>query len=83
VFWEVVMRLLLLLVLTLALGACGHLHGITPSGRSCPNSHPIKGNADSMLYHLPGTPYYYDTIPERCFSTEHDAKLSGFRKAGP
>lgn len=66
----------------LVLGGCAHLYGVKPSGRSCPNSHPIKGNIDSMLYHLPGTSYYYDTLPERCFATEHDAWMAGFRKAG-
>ena len=38
----------------------------------------IKGNADSMLYHLPGTPFYDRTIAEVWFDTAEHAEAAGF-----
>ncbi len=45
----------------------------------CPESHPIKGNASSMIYHEPGRASYARTIPEFCFATPEDADAAGFR----
>lgn len=47
--------------------------------RECPASFPIKGNANSMIYHQPGESSYDVTIPEICFATEDDAKAAGYR----
>ena len=47
----------------------------------CPSWAPIKGNADSMIYHLPGQRYYAVTKPEDCFRTEAAAQAAGYRKA--
>ena len=47
--------------------------------RSCPASHPVKGNASSMIYHEPGTSLYERTIPELCFRDAADAEAAGFR----
>lgn len=51
---------------------------------ACPESHAIKGNAGSMIYHLPGQRSYDQTIPEVCFGSEDDAVSAGYRasKAG-
>ncbi|HET7056013.1 MAG TPA: hypothetical protein VFI12_06095, partial [Thermomicrobiales bacterium] len=50
------------------------------SGESaCPEGYPIKGNASSMIYHLPGQSSYENTIPEICFATEEDAEAAGYR----
>jgi large subunit ribosomal protein L17 len=38
----------------------------------------IKGNADSMLYHLPGTPFYDRTVAEVWFATADAAEAAGF-----
>ncbi len=38
----------------------------------------IKGNADSMLYHLPGTPFYDRTLAEVWFATPEAAEAAGF-----
>lgn len=46
---------------------------------SCPAGHPIKGNANSGIYHRPSDPTYPSTVPEYCFATEEDAKKAGFR----
>lgn len=48
---------------------------------SCPSWAPIKGNADSMIYHLPGQRYYNVTNPEECFRTEAAAVDAGYRRA--
>lgn len=51
------------------------------NGWNCPSSHPIKGNEDSMIYHLPRQRYYSNTKPEQCFAKESDAIAAGFRRA--
>jgi len=43
-----------------------------------PEGFPIKGNADSMLYHTPGSEYYDRTVAEVWFRTEEDAEMAGF-----
>lgn len=49
---------------------------------SAPEGFDIKGNADSMLYHLPGSRWYDATIAEVWFDSEESAKAAGFTKAG-
>lgn len=48
---------------------------------NCPAWAPIKGNAPSGIYHLPGQRYYTRTTPEVCFATERAAQQAGYRKA--
>jgi large subunit ribosomal protein L4 len=45
-----------------------------------PETHLIKGNADSMLYHVPGSSHYRRTKAEVWFDTEGHAEAAGFRK---
>jgi len=45
----------------------------------CPQDYPIKGNATSRIYHLPGESSYERTIPNVCFATEEDAAAAGYR----
>lgn len=52
-----------------------------PQGRDCPASHPIKGNASSMIYHVPGGAFYTRTTPEDCFATAADAVAAGYRSS--
>ena len=47
-----------------------------------PDTHPIKGNADSMLYHTPDSRYYKVTKAEVWFDTEKNAEAAGFAKPG-
>lgn len=47
-----------------------------------PETHPIKGNADSMLYHTPDSRYYKVTKAEVWFDTEEHAEAAGFSKPG-
>ena len=45
----------------------------------CPDGFPIKGNANSMIYHAPTDKTYAKTIPEICFASEDVAIANGFR----
>ena len=47
-----------------------------------PETHPIKGNKDSMLYHTPDSRYYKITKAEVWFDTEEHAEAAGFSKPG-
>lgn len=49
---------------------------------SAPEGFDIKGNKDSMKYHLPGGRWYDATVAEVWFKTEEAAKAAGFVKAG-
>lgn len=51
------------------------------SDGSCPSWAPIKGNADSMIYHLPGQRFYNVTKAEECFRTQTAAVAAGYRKS--
>ena len=46
---------------------------------SQPEGYPIKGNADSMLYHVPGSAFYDRTEAEFWFDTEASAEAAGFQ----
>ena len=46
---------------------------------SQPEGYEIKGNADSMLYHLPGTPFYDRTVAEVWFDTAENAEAAGYQ----
>jgi hypothetical protein len=48
---------------------------------SCPPDHPIKGNAQSRIYHRPGQISYQSTIAEFCFASEEAAEVAGFRQS--
>jgi large subunit ribosomal protein L4 len=39
----------------------------------------IKGNADSMLYHVPGSSFYERTVAEVWFASAADAEKAGFQ----
>jgi large subunit ribosomal protein L4 len=43
-----------------------------------PAGYPIKGNADSMLYHVPGSSHYERTVAEVWFATAEAAEAAGF-----
>jgi large subunit ribosomal protein L17 len=43
-----------------------------------PEGFPIKGNADSMLYHVPDSQFYDRTVAEVWFATAEDAEAAGF-----
>lgn len=53
-------------------------HAPLPDGGE-PEGFPVKGNADSMLYHVPGTAFYTRTVAEVWFTTADAAEQAGFR----
>ena len=48
---------------------------------SCPISHPIKANDNSMIFHVPGGRFYDRTVAERCYATEDAAAADGYRRS--
>jgi hypothetical protein len=52
-----------------------------PVDGGCPPGHPIKANAKSEIYHVPGGRFYDRTIPERCYATAEDAEADGYRRS--
>lgn len=48
-------------------------------GYDCPSGFPVKGNADSGIYHVKGGQYYSRTKPEECFTTPAAAEAAGYR----
>jgi large subunit ribosomal protein L17 len=53
-------------------------HAPLEDPEEAPEGFEIKGNADSMLYHLPGTPFYNRTEAEVWFATAEAAEAAGF-----
>jgi hypothetical protein len=49
------------------------------SQRQCPEGYPVKGNANSGIYHLEGMSSYDRTIPEICFDSAATAEAQGYR----
>lgn len=54
---------------------------VQPVDGACPDDAPIKGNHDSLIYHVPGGRSYSRTKPEQCFRTAADAEAQGYRAA--
>jgi hypothetical protein len=52
---------------------------IAPVDGACPVTHPVKGNANSGIYHVPGGRFYDATLPERCYRDESAAEADGMR----
>ncbi len=51
---------------------------IAPDDGSIPDGYPIKGNENSMKYHVPGGRYYDVTIAEVFFDTPEHAEAAGY-----
>ena len=45
---------------------------------AAPDGYPVKGNADSMRYHTPESPYYDGTVAEVWFASAEAAEAAGF-----
>ena len=52
---------------------------------ACPDSHPIKGyvsrESGAHIYFMPGTRFYEEASPERCYATEDEARRDGSEPA--
>jgi large subunit ribosomal protein L17 len=49
---------------------------------SAPEGYEVKGNANSGLYHVPGSQWYDATEAEFWFASAEDAEKAGFKPAG-
>lgn len=54
---------------------------VAGSGSVCPHSHPVKGNDNSKIYHVPGQQFYQITNARHCFASATAAARSGYRPA--
>ena len=54
---------------------------VEPVDGECPASHPVKGNAQSKIFHVPGGASYGRTVAERCYISAEAAEADGFRAA--
>ena len=54
---------------------------VATTGWNCPAGHPTKANLRSMIYHVPGDPYWNETdaMNGECFDTTEHAEQHGFR----
>jgi hypothetical protein len=48
---------------------------------TCPSGFPIKGNAQSKIYHEPGQVSYPLTVAELCFASAEAAEAAGYRQS--
>ncbi|ALE18777.1 50S ribosomal protein L17 [Lawsonella clevelandensis] len=55
-------------------------HAPLEDPNEAPEGFPIKGNANSKKYHVPGSSFYDRTIAEIWFATEEDAEAAGYEK---
>ncbi len=53
-------------------------HAPLEDANEAPEGFEIKGNADSMLYHVPGSAFYDRTVAEAWFATAEAAEGAGF-----
>jgi hypothetical protein len=54
---------------------------VPPVDGRCPDDYPVKTNANSGIFHVPGGRFYERTIPERCYATSAHAERDGYRAA--
>jgi hypothetical protein len=54
---------------------------VAPVDGVCPDGYPIKANANSGIFHVPGGRFYDRTVPERCYADAADAEADGYRRA--
>jgi large subunit ribosomal protein L17 len=52
---------------------------VKADGDEMPEGYEIKGNASSMLYHVPGSAFYNRTVPEYWFESAEAAEAAGFQ----
>ena len=54
---------------------------VPPDDGACPSGYPVKANANSGIFHVPGGRSYDRTVPERCYASAADAEADGYRAA--
>ena len=70
----------IIIIGALLLTGCAHMSFPNTNG-TCPAGFPVKGNADSGIYHLPQNKFYVRTRAEICFDSESAARKRGYYPA--
>jgi hypothetical protein len=52
-----------------------------PQGGQCPGGQPIKANAATGAYYVPGSPGYASAAPDDCFQHEQAAQGAGYSRS--
>ncbi len=71
-------RIRIIILGMLIMSGCAHTTGPLRDG-SCPPEFPVKGNANSFIYHTPRSFSYFKTKAEVCFDSPDAAIRHGFR----
>ncbi len=63
-------------------GAVAEATKVAEKAADAPKGFEVKGNADSMKYHVPGSRWYANTIAEIWFDSAESAEAAGYAPAG-
>lgn len=61
--------------------AAGDAGPVSGADSVCPDSHPVKANDNSGIYHVPGQQHYGRTNARHCYASAAAAQADGYRAA--
>ncbi|WP_336644200.1 thermonuclease family protein [Micrococcus luteus] len=61
--------------------ASGDAGPVSGADSVCPDSHPVKANDNSGIYHMPGQQHYGRTNARHCYASAAAAQADGYRAA--
>lgn len=61
--------------------AAGDAGPVSGADSVCPDSHPVKANDNSGIYHVPGQQHYGKTNARHCYASAAAAQADGYRAA--
>ncbi|MCV7450225.1 thermonuclease family protein [Micrococcus luteus] len=61
--------------------AAGDAGPVSGADSVCPDSHPVKANDNSGIYHVPGQQHYGKTNARHCYASASAAQADGYRAA--
>ena len=61
--------------------AAGDAGPVSGADSVCPDSHPVKANDNSGIYHMPGQQHYGKTNARHCYASASAAQADGYRAA--
>ena len=61
--------------------ASGDAGPVSGADSVCPDSHPVKANDNSGIYHVPGQQHYGKTNARHCYASAAAAQADGYRAA--
>ncbi|WP_271437921.1 thermonuclease family protein [Micrococcus luteus] len=64
-----------------AASASGDAGPVSGADSVCPDSHPVKANDNSGIYHVPGQQHYGKTNARNCYASAAAAQADGYRAA--